>query len=125
MSFLSAGLSDGRLLQPAVDALELGSDRELQRSLSRFVVKPAAAEELAFLRDGGLSVQLPVLQVQEKQARSGHRGRWDAQDVPLSVRGLQPGLRGDQQLPGRRLLFTLLTAASAFRRKVQIFVSPR
>ncbi len=34
---LSAGLSDKQLLQPAVDALELGSDRELQRSLSRFV----------------------------------------------------------------------------------------
>lgn len=34
---LSAGLSDKQLLQPTVDALELGSDRELQRSLSRFV----------------------------------------------------------------------------------------
>lgn len=29
-----AGLSDKQLLQPSVDALELGSDRELQRSLS-------------------------------------------------------------------------------------------
>lgn len=32
----SAGLSDKQLLQPSVDALELGSDRELQRSLSRW-----------------------------------------------------------------------------------------
>lgn len=44
----SAGLSDKQLLQPTDDALELGGDRELQRSLSRFVVqipyvvKPAA-----------------------------------------------------------------------------------
>lgn len=33
----SAGLSDKQLLQPTVDALELGSDRELQRSLSGLV----------------------------------------------------------------------------------------
>lgn len=31
-----AGMTDKQLLQPSVDTLELGSDRQLQRSLSRF-----------------------------------------------------------------------------------------
>lgn len=38
--------------------------------------------------------------IQEEQARAHRRGGWNAQDVPLPVRRLQPGLRSDQQLSG-------------------------
>lgn len=42
----------------------------------------------------------PLLQEAAEQADAGDGRRWPAGDVPLPLRGLQPGLCGPQQFPG-------------------------